>query len=603
MVETAHDRDATHTDGAVSSSEEDILHSSYDAAIEPHRLPDLLGPWERFFIPAWYKSPFSRRDTLEKSGLITHLRHIERIAKLSVGRARPRAEEEVLKQYRRAAAFTVNKALCVSAANAATRQVFGLTVNQHLQTLPIRDEDRDYLAKVAMTMLHAGPDLRPEPTRIVRARRLADEGQVLFLIYLIEPDDTDAFILVTTTELHWPEASTSVLRVAYGLTRAEAEIMIALTRYPSIKEIAESRGRSVATVRAQIKTIMTKTEARNQQDLLRIALTLMDIVPQEADRISSEAPANCQDKRRDGGVLSDLPFKSITRPDGRRFDYLEFGPANGRPVMYAGSDFGLCRWPADAERAAIRLGMRVITPVRPGYGSSTPLTAEDDRVETFARDMIALMDHLKIADATFLVTDADLVYVARLARHWPERVRAVLGISSTLPLTRPEQYERMGRWHRFILGTARYTPQVLPFIVRISFAMARQIGKPEFVRLVYGASPADVALSRDPTLFEALDFGSDIVLAEGFDAAKAYAQEITIVHRTDWRPEFEAMCRRIPVVVMIGEEDQAVAAETFEEFQNDYPGVEMIRIPEAGSFLFFQHWNIVVDRLDLMTRN
>lgn len=600
MADPAEDPDDLARQRDPDRARDQLLQSSYDAALEPDKLSDLMEQWEQQLLPDWRLSAQTRRAALEESGLLPHLHNMERIARLQDMGDRSSPEEEILRQYRRSAAFTLNRQLTVTAANDAALRGLGLDRCTSLSALRVRDEDRGYLARVVQSMLAPASQSQPtEPTRIVRARRLPDDRLVLLLTTLITPDEGAPFVLVTATETYWPPGGTGLLRDAYGLTPAEAEIMVAITRHHSLQDIADARQRSLETVRAQVKSIMIKTEARGQSDLLRIAMSVMDIVPSDADAIPADLPAPTKVSR--GGVdLAPLPFQTLARPDGRQFDYLEFGAPDGRPVVYFSSTFGLCRWPASAELVAQRAGLRVIAPIRSGFGGSTPLGPRDDRVTTFAQDVLALMDHLGIAAAPFLVLDEDMVYAARLFRLAPKRILGVLGCGVFLPLTRPEQYERMGRWHRFVLGTARFAPPLLPFIVRVAFGMARKLGKPEFVRLVYGASPADVAMTRNMRMFEAVEAGSDVVLAEGFDAAKAYAQEISIVHRSDWRPDLEAMRGKVPVTNMIGTEDQALSPETCADLAKDYPWIEMIQIDNAGSFLFFQHWHQVLQKLDTM---
>lgn len=582
--------------------EDEVVHSSYDAALDPDRVPDLIGPWDRFFLPAWRLSAQSRRDTLERSGILRHFSHIEKIVGMGANTARRTPEEEVLQRYRRAGAFTLNKKMIVSAANDAARRTLGLQRNDPVGNLQVREEDLGDLSRVAMTMLHSPGAAPTEHPQIVRARRLSDDRLILLLVHRVDPEGGAPFVLVATTEIHWPLGAADLLRDAYGLTPAEAEIMIGLTRYHSLADIAASRGRSVETVRAQIKSIVAKTEARGQADLLRIAMSTMDLTPDGADLpLPATAPDSVKISR--GGLeLTPLPFQSLRRPDGRQFDYLEYGDPKGRPVIYFSSGFGLCRWPASAEFTAHQTGLRVIAPIRSGFGASTPLRGDQDRVQVFAEDILALMDHLGVRAAPFMVADEDMVYAARIFRLAPQRIQTVVGLAAFLPLTRTEQYERMANWHRFVLGTARYTPQLLPFVVQIAFSMARHLGKAEFVRRVYSGSPADVALTRNSRSFEAVDCGSEIVLNEGFDAAKAYAQEISIVHRTDWRPEFDRMCDGVSVMNIVGAEDQGILPETFEEYRQDYPKVDLVRVEGTGSFMFFERWDLVLDLLEKQMR-
>ena len=582
---------------------EEVVHSSYDAALDPDRLPDLIGPWEKVIQPAWRMSPQTRRDALERSGFMRHLIHIEKIVGLGANTPKRSPEEEAIQRYRRAGAFTLDRKLIVSAANEGADRSLGLKRCDPLANLQVREEDVRYLSHVAMKMLHAPADSGDDQSRIVRARRLSDDRLILLFVHRVDPSNGTPFVLIATTAVHWPPDASKVLREAYGLTPAEAEIMMSLTRFHSLQDIAESRGRSLETVRAQIKSIVAKTEARGQTDLMRIAMATMDLAPDLGDRDPSTLTSDFAKVSRGGLELSPLPYQTLDRPDGRKFDYLEFGDPKGRPVIYFSSTFGLCRWPASAEFAAYQTGLRIITPIRSGFGGSTPLRPDQDRVGSFAQDVLALMDHLDVGSAPLLVADEDMVYAARLFRLAPDRVRSVVGIAAFLPMTRTAQYERMGHWHRFVLGTARYTPRLLPFVVQLTFAMARHMGKAEFIRRVFSGSEADIAMTRNWRAFEAVDSGSDIVLNEGFDAAKAYAQEISIVHSSDWRSEFKAMADAIPVLNIVGTEDQGILPETYQEFLQDYPKVDMILVEGAGSFLFFEKWDKVLDLLAKQVRN
>lgn len=601
MTQAERQPDAAHTDdGTDADVEASVVDQSYDAALEPRRLTDLVTLWDKVFVPNWRLSAQTRRAHLDRSGMLRHLGRLEKILKLGAQASRSSAQDRALDRFHRAAAFTLDAKLRITVANSAAGRMLGLRRGQALRDLRIGDDD---LARLSMTVqaLLTGEAPGGQPTRIVRARRVTDDRPILFLVHHVPGAEDEAdFVLVATTDIHWTPQARTLLRDAFHLTEAEAEVMIALTRHHSLKNIAAARGRSLATVRSQVKSLQAKTEARGQSELLRIALSLMDIAPGDTDRISPRSDGTGLRVSRGGAELSPLPFRQIVRPDGRRFDYLDFGDPEGRPVIFLSSSFGTCRWPATAEFAAEQSGLRIIAPIRSGYGGSSPLAPGDDRLDCFAQDVLAVMDKLVIGAAQVIVLDEDMPYVARLFRHAPDRIHSILGSSAFLPLTRPEQYERMGRWHRFMLGTARYVPALLPFVVRLGFAMARQIGKAEFVRQVYAGSPADVAMTRVPRLFEAVESGSDVILSEGFEAARAYAQEISIVHRSDWRSEFEAMRDRVQIVDLIGTEDQGITAETIAEYRADYPWVTIIPVEGAGSFLFFQKWDMVLQHLKRM---
>ncbi len=66
------------------------------------------------------------------------------------------------------------------------------------------------------------------------------------------------------------EKARAVLAAAFGLTAAEADIAARLSEGSDVQAIAGQRGASVQTVRGQIKTILSKTGARTQAQLVAI---------------------------------------------------------------------------------------------------------------------------------------------------------------------------------------------------------------------------------------------------------------------------------------------------------------------------------------------
>jgi pimeloyl-ACP methyl ester carboxylesterase len=79
----------------------------------------------------------------------------------------------------------------------------------------------------------------------------------------------------------------------------------------------------------------------------------------------------------------------IELPDGRTLEYLVEGPPGALPlVMHHGTPSGAVRFGRLSD-AAVRNGMRVILPSRPGYGGSTPHPGR--RVADVAADVSAVL--------------------------------------------------------------------------------------------------------------------------------------------------------------------------------------------------------------------
>ncbi|MEZ2354224.1 alpha/beta fold hydrolase [Caballeronia sp. RCC_10] len=144
--------------------------------------------------------------------------------------------------------------------------------------------------------------------------------------------------------------------------------------------------------------------------------------------------------------------------------YAEAGPANGPVVML------LHGWPYDiysfAEVAPLLTaqGYRVIMPYLRGYGSTRFLSADTPRngqQAVVAVDIIALMDALKISQASFGAFDWGARTANIIAALWPERVKSMVSVSGYLigsqkanetPL--PPKAE-LAWWYQFYFATER----------------------------------------------------------------------------------------------------------------------------------------------------
>jgi DNA-binding CsgD family transcriptional regulator len=81
--------------------------------------------------------------------------------------------------------------------------------------------------------------------------------------------DTDAFMVLVDLD-ESPRPSLTVLRRAFGLTRAEAHLAAQLAMGKSLKEIARAQRVTLGTVRAQLKSAFAKTRTHRQGELIAL---------------------------------------------------------------------------------------------------------------------------------------------------------------------------------------------------------------------------------------------------------------------------------------------------------------------------------------------
>jgi pimeloyl-ACP methyl ester carboxylesterase len=108
---------------------------------------------------------------------------------------------------------------------------------------------------------------------------------------------------------------------------------------------------------------------------------------------------------------------------GRRLGFAEFGPPDGRPVVWLHGTPGARRQiPAEARALAEVLGLRIVGVDRPGIGSSTPHLYRS--IADFEPDLTRLLDSLGIGRYLVIGLSGGGPYALAAAHAQPERVVA-----------------------------------------------------------------------------------------------------------------------------------------------------------------------------------
>jgi DNA-binding CsgD family transcriptional regulator/pimeloyl-ACP methyl ester carboxylesterase len=572
---------------------DDLIDHLYEVAVDPLRYEALLDRWEAMISPQRVAAN-SVAQPLGLKQFEGHFQRADQVLTRVLNDPTVTGAEAMLARIDRAAAFVVDRAMTVTGVNTAAASVLGVTRGARVTDIALGDGEAGYLAAQIARMFGANSG----DTAVVRSRAARADRLIVLHLRLVRQDAEAPFVIAVTSELAWPKGFTEVLKGAFDLTPAEAEVVRALAEGQPLTQIAEARGRSVETIRAQLKAIMGKTETRSQSELVRLTLSTMEMA-EFWGAAAESAPTTSVGFQ----TLEPRPFQSLTLPDGRRMDYLILGDPQGVPVLYWPLDYGLIRWPAQAEAEAARRGIKVISPVRAGYGQSTSIPKGSPYLVQLAEDHARLLDHLGAARVPMITLGGDSMKAIAFHAAYPERVSALLCAGGVLPITTPQQYERMDKWHRFILAGARYTPHLLPFMVKAGFALARRLGKRGFVHAVYGKSPADVATFEIPEVFEAMVCGSAVALSDSHSAHDGFSREVIAHETTDWTDEVASLrASGLPVHFFNGLQDPQVPPGTLADFRRDHPWIDYRVYPDAGQLLFFLKWRDVLGVLDRYVR-
>ncbi len=558
-----------------------ILDQIYDVAVDPARLEVLLESWERMasegggvaegFTGLDVETHFNRASVL-----LDRWKHDEE--------AETGKFSSVLDRFRKVAAFTVGRTLKVRAVNSGAARTLELEPGDALSNLPLEEDD---LAVFRTEILKTLSE-RSGETGILRFLS-RNTGRIMVFQTKAAHDPLEGpFAVVVTSETGWPEGFQGLLAQTFGLSKSEIAVLRGVVECTSLREIARQRGRSVETVRAQVRAIMAKTDTHSQAELVRMVLALLYVV---SDMEESHEPEYPSENR----TLVPAPPQFVRRCDGRRVEYLVLGDKDGRPCLFLPTDYGLVRWPSRAEAEAKRRNIRVIVPIRGGFGGSDFYARGADMAEEIVMDMQAILDREAVRHCPIIALAGDSFFTFLFAARFPERVSAIILCDPLYPLSTPEQYGRMDRWYRFILANARYAPHLLPFMVKAGMHLARKVGKRNFVNMVFGSSAGDIETSRDPQVFEAIVTGTDVVVSRDRLAHEAFCAELLLQERVDWRPHIRKTVGLMPVYSLHGEQSQIIVAETLNELREEYTGIDFRVYPDIGALLFFKEWRDVLD--------
>jgi pimeloyl-ACP methyl ester carboxylesterase/DNA-binding CsgD family transcriptional regulator len=559
----------------------EIVERLYDVAVDPIRLEELLEVWEGR-VAQLRDSAIPLEDPEIEAHMARATVFLDRYEAAQAGDG----QRSVLEDIPRSAAFLSDGGATLAGCNRAAVVAFGVSEGGPFAALPFEPDDRELLQGV----IRKSAGGRAEKVVTLRIRSTVTGSPVILRVSPVDGGTARPLALVVSTELVWPEGFAATVQEAFGLTLAEVDIVRGVTLGLPLRDIAEGRGRSLETVRTQVRSVLAKTETHSQAELVRVVLGLMDVALLP---VGGDIPMPVR------GNLEPRPLREMTGPNGRRLTWIEFGDPGGAPVLYMHLDFGLIRWPATAERAAAARGLRVIVPVRAGYGTTEPLPKGAEHLAGVTRDYAAVLDHLGVKGAVVVPLGADLRFAMNLANTRPDLVQGIVGAACQLPIRTPEQYERMDKWQRFILANARYAPKVLPFLVQAGFSLARRLGKEVFFRQVNGGSAADMETFARPEVKAAMLEGSDVCLARKWSAHAAFTAEC-IGSEKDWSGLVRAVT--VPVVLFQGDQDPQSPVATIRELAAEHPHLDVRFLPGTGQLLFFAEWPVVLDRVGAMLR-
>ncbi len=149
--------------------------------------------------------------------------------------------------------------------------------------------------------------------------------------------------------------------------------------------------------------------------------------------------------------------RTFVLADGRALGYSLFGEPDGLPIVNNHGGL-LCRFDVEPVHPdAVALGVRLISPDRPGIGRSSRLPDRDTLV--WASDVEELLDVLEIDSFATMGWSMGGQYALAIAHRLADRVAAAAVIAGCPPMDDPETRSGLNKTDRVLTRLSRGAPR------------------------------------------------------------------------------------------------------------------------------------------------
>jgi pimeloyl-ACP methyl ester carboxylesterase len=278
---------------------------------------------------------------------------------------------------------------------------------------------------------------------------------------------------------------------------------------------------------------------------------------------------------------------TIVLADGRTLSYREFGDPGGFPILscHGGLVCGLDIGPADG--AARRLGVRIVSPDRPGIGASSPQPGRD--LAGWALDAQALVTALGLERFSVLGWSMGGPYALATAWALPAQVAATGLIAGCLPLADEATLAELNAMDRRLTALAADHPQEAEAAFQALAGVARHAPRAYNTMSGRGLAAADAA-----AIAGLPEPGLAGMAAPALESAAGLVEEYRAWVRP-WGFELADLGGRVSL--WQGDQDTLVPPGWAERMARQLPRATLHRVPGAGHFLAYAHYPEILEDL------
>ena len=236
--------------------------------------------------------------------------------------------------------------------------------------------------------------------------------------------------------------------------------------------------------------------------------------------------------------------------------------------------------------------IRLIMVWRPLFAQTSSDGTHRGAPERFARNIEHLLDHLKVESCQILAVISGAIYAYACAQYMPKRITSIVSCGGCIPITSKKQFNQMGANSRVAIYLARYTPQLLPMMLRAMLSSIDAGYDYELVQSLYENSPNDQDIFLDEEIASLVQNSFPITVMQGY---KPFARDVHMQARKWGHLLNGVTCK---VTLIHGELDPAYPLSTVRTFINGRTNFKLLPISRAGQLVYLKHPNLAFDALD-----
>jgi pimeloyl-ACP methyl ester carboxylesterase len=272
----------------------------------------------------------------------------------------------------------------------------------------------------------------------------------------------------------------------------------------------------------------------------------------------------------------------VALSDGRDLAYEEYGDPQGAPVLSFHGGLSSRLDAAPAHDAALALGVRIISPDRPGIGRSTFQSGR--RLLDWPADITELTEALGIERFAVMGWSCGGAYAAACAARMSSRITSAALLSSAVPIDQFGTTRGLTVDDRILLFLVRRAPKLASLLIRLT------IGDASDTRLLQEVKRSFPAVDRD-VLMERAQLGSTAeavaFLKEAMRQGTSGCLQDYRVFGDPWGFDLEEIA--IPVHLWEGTEDHTGPAEYHEFLLRHIRHADVTLVPHEGHLSLLPH--------------